>query len=192
MSEFDFSDILAEAQKGRSSGESTTERLNGKFRMVAKYATAERTTNSGNRQVSIVWQVVGGPQAEAETWHNIVFSPKSKAIAGRTLLALGFTPEYLTSLAGAENFAQGLLDIADAVVGVEVEMEIKPQASNVAFDEFKVLELVSGPHVGVSAPAPAQAPVIPGYSGPQAQPLGQYAPQAQAPVIPAGGFVPSV
>lgn len=202
--EYDFGDILAEAEKGGGGGTSTTERLEGTFRLIAKWSSAAndegelRKTKKGFPQISIVWQVVGGPDNEKETWHNIVFSPKSKGMAGKMLLDLGFTSDHLRSLSGPGNFKAGIIDTADRLLGVEVKMKISPQSNNRDFDTFEVLEVLNGPHID-SAPAQAQAaPSVAGLatgaiglsSASYGQAIGVPAPSAPLPV--GGGFIPKV
>jgi hypothetical protein len=202
--EYDFGDILAEAEKGGGGGKSsTTERLEGTFRFIAKYASAAndegelRKTKKGFPQISIVWQVVGGPDNEKETWHNIVFSPKSKGMAGKMLLDLGFTSEHLKSLSGKDRFKAALIDTADRIQGIEVKMKISPQSNNRDFDTFEVLEVINGPHIDTTTAPSGAAPLVssiqptPNYL--QAQvPVPGLPNSVGAPVPVGGGFIPKV
>lgn len=190
---FTFGDILEEALKGRTAADgqqSELVRLNGTYHLKAVYASAEkdgvpRTTAKGDRKVIVKWEVVGGPQNGDQAFENLIFSAKSKGIVGRKLLALGFTSEYLTALAQSKSFGEGLVELAEDIVGIEATVKVTPSGD---FENYEVVEIINGPVLGTT-----QAQSAATLAG-SALLQGSYSPPTPAApqVAVSGGFIPKV
>lgn len=190
---FTFEDILNEALQGKSVDGDAANRvkLTGTHRMRAVFANGDKLTAKGDHKVGVKWEVVGGPQEGEVEWQNIYFTAKTKKRAGQMLFSLGFTPEYLSGLAQRTDFASGLLELADDMVGIEATLKLTPSGD---FVEFEVLELHGGP--GVENTQPALATSAPGIAANTSAPLTQTVvtyPEAEAAKVTVpGGFIPQV
>lgn len=195
MSVFSFEDILAEASKRSGGSDKESVRLSGIFNLEVAYAMAKKS-KSGNPMLSLKWIVLDGPNVGEESWQNVTLTDKSRGMFGRTLLELGFTPDYLRSLASADDtaFMASLEAIAESVVGVRIKAIVSPNVKNPEFDDWKIDELVEGPD---SEKAPTLAgPVIPGAPVNVIPPSVAHAAPQPVPAapgqIPGGGFVPQL